>query len=214
MHSTRQTVLELIRSQSNATVASLAEALGVSLITIRHHLANLQADGLIRVDVERHHVGRPKHIYSLTDAAHRYFPNKYHVLVARLLDELKSTLPADQVEAIIDNVGATTAARYNTTRINGTLEERLQDLIGILGEEGFMAEINRVDGSLVLTELNCPYLYVGQRHPEVCRIDNTLIQKVLGMDVEQQTCILHGDTSCVFSLKEINLEQKGTIQHE
>src|SRR5579859_4636834 len=150
MHDTRWTVLELIRTQGHATIVSLAEALGVTPITIRHHLANLQSEGLITVEVERQHVGRPKHIYKLTAAAQRYFPNQYHALAEGLLDSLKSQLPPGQVEAIIDNVAAGIAGRYGTPKANGTLEDRLQQLVEALGEEGFMAEVRRVDGSLVL----------------------------------------------------------------
>lgn len=202
MHDTRWAVLELIKTQGQATVASLSEALNVSPITIRHHLANLQGEGLIKVEAERLHVGRPKHLYSLTEAAQRYFPNKYHVLVDRLLDELKSSLPPAQVEAIIDGMAAGVAARYNIARVDGSLEQRMRHLVEVLGEEGFMAEIKRVDGATVLTEVNCPYLYVSQRHPEVCRIDQMLIRQVLGAEVEQTSCVLHGDSSCVFSMKD------------
>ncbi len=216
MHDTRWIVLELIRTQGHATIASLAEALGVTPITVRHHLSNLQSEGLVAVEVERQHVGRPKHIYSLTEAAQRYFPNQYHALTERLLDTLKAQLPPQQVEAIIDAVAAGMAARYGTPKADGTLEERLHHLIGALGEEGFMAEVRRVDGALVLTELNCPYLYVGQRHPEVCRIDRALIRQMLGAEVEQTACVLHGDAACVFSVKDDQAQpaeaQKSKVQ--
>jgi len=208
MYDTRWTVLNLIRTQGHATVASLAEALNVSSITVRHHLSSLQGEGLIRVEVERQHVGRPKHIYHLTEEAQRYFPNQYHVLSDGLLDTLKSLLPPEQIEAIIDAVAAGIAARHGAPKLNGTLEDRLTHLVSILGDEGFMAEIKRVDGGLLLTENNCPYLYVGQRHPEVCRIDRMLIHKMLGAEVEQTACVLHGDGACVFSVKdEVSIQQ-------
>ena len=200
MHDTRWMVLELIRTQGHATIASLSEALEVSPITVRHHLSTLQSEGLVAVTVERKHVGRPKHIYTLTEAAQRYFPNQYHVLAERLLDTLKSTLPPEQVGVIIDGVAAGVAARHGMMQPSGTLDERLHRLVEVLGEEGFMAEVQRVDGSIVLTELNCPYLYVGQRHPEVCRIDQTLIRQMLGTQVEQMSCVLNGDSACVFQI--------------
>jgi predicted ArsR family transcriptional regulator len=158
---------------------------------------------LVASSVERKHVGRPKHIYTLTDAAQRYFPNQYHVLAERMLDTLKAMLPADQVSSVIDGVAAGIAARYGIARSGDTLEERLQRLVEVLGEEGFMAEIKRINGSIVLTELNCPYLYVGQRHPEVCRIDGALIRQMLGTDVEQTSCMLNGDTACVFQVPDM-----------
>jgi len=202
MNDTRWTVLEAIKAQGQATVASLAETLGVTAISIRHHLNSLQGEGLVKVEIERQGVGRPRHLYSLTEAAQRYFPNKYHILVERLLDELKATLPADQIGAIIDKMAANVAAQYAGSPATGTMEERLQQLVSVLGAEGFMAAVQRVDNHTVLTELNCPYMYVGQRHPEVCRIDHTLIQSVLGVDVEQKSCVLNGDRSCTFSVQE------------
>ena len=201
MHDTRFAVLETIRSQGNATVASIADALGISAISIRHHLTSLQGEGLVKVELERHQVGRPRHVYSLTEAAQRYFPTKYHVLVERLLDELKATLAPEQVEGIIDKLATNVAARYDRAHVEGTLEDRLQHLVEILGEEGFIAAIQRTDNMTVLTELSCPYVYVGQRHPEVCRIDHTIIRSILGVDVEQTSCVLHGDRSCTFSVK-------------
>jgi len=203
MHDTRYIVLDLIRTQRRATVASLTEALGVSAITVRHHLANLQSEALIDVQIERsadghQSVGRPKYIYTLTEAAQRFFPNQYHLLTERLLETLKAQLPPSQVESIIDAVAAGIAARHNIDPTVGTLDERLSRLVNALGEEGFMAEVEQVGGSLVLTEHNCPYLYVSQHHPEVCRIDRTLIQQMLGAQVEQTSCIRHGDSACVF----------------
>jgi DeoR family transcriptional regulator, suf operon transcriptional repressor len=202
MHDTRLAVLETIKSQRNATVASLAEALGVTGISIRHHLNSLLGEGLIKIEVERKSVGRPRHIYSLTEEAQRYFPNKYHVLVGRLLDEMKASLSPAQIETIIDNIAAHVAAQYGKPDQGESLEQRFQHLIEVLGAEGFMAAVQRVDNKTVLTELNCPYIYIGQRHPEVCRIDHTIIQSVLGVDVQQTSCVLNGDRSCTFKVKD------------
>ncbi len=54
MHDTRLHVLEAIKSQRQATVASLAETLGISPISVRHHLSSLEAEGLIQIEIERH----------------------------------------------------------------------------------------------------------------------------------------------------------------
>ncbi len=202
MQDTRLSVLESIKkAQHGATIAGLAEQHGLSTLAIRHHLANLQAEGLVTVEIAREGVGRPKHIYKITEAAQRFFPNKYHFMVESLLDQLKASLPPAQVQLIIDGMAATVAAKYNIGRIEGDLSQRLERLVEILGEEGFMAEVRHVNDSVILTELNCPYQYVGQRHPEVCRIDKTLMQNVLGQEVEQTSCVLHGDTCCTFSVK-------------
>ncbi len=202
MHDTRFAVLEAIRTQREATVASLADALGLTPISIRHHLNSLQGEGLVRVEVERKSVGRPRHIYTLTEDAQRYFPNKYHVLIERLLDQLKATLSPEQIEAIIDSMAVNVAAQYGPLQEGGTLEQRLERLVNVLGAEGFMAAVQRIDNQTVLAELNCPYVYVGQRHPEVCRIDHAIIRSILGVDVQQTSCVLNGDHACTFSVKD------------
>ena len=206
MHDTRWTVLELIRTLPQATVAALAEALDVSPITVRHHLQHLQSEGLVDLTVERKHVGRPKHIYHLTPTAERFFPNQYHVLADRLLESMKAMLPPEQVTGLLDHVASGVSQRYGTIPLSSDapLESRLRWLGDALQQEGFAAEITRVDGQIVLTETNCPYLYVGQRHPEVCHIDQSLIKQVLGADVEQTSCVLNGDAACVFCVKEPN----------
>ena len=206
MHDTRWAVLETIKSQGRATVASIAEAQDMTNIAVRHHLTSLQSEGLIQAEIERHHVGRPRHVYTLTEAAQRYFPNKYHVLVDRLMEELKATMPPEQVEAMIDRMAANVAAKYGyqASSPRGTFEERMRQLVEIMGEEGFMTAAQRIDDTTMLTQLNCPYMYVGQRHPEVCRIDQTIMKSVLGVDVKQTSCVLHGDHNCTFSVEENN----------
>jgi predicted ArsR family transcriptional regulator len=201
MTDTRRAVLEQIRVSGQAAVQHLAEALGISPISVRHHLTALQAEGLVKVELDRQGVGRPRHVYSLSERALQYFPAPYQTLVERLLDELKASLPADQVDAIIGRMAANVAAHYGSVKGGGTLQERTEYLLTVLGAEGFLAEIQQVGDNLVLTALNCPYTTIGQRHPEVCQIDSTLIQSVLGVDVEQKSCVLHGDRSCVFSVQ-------------
>jgi predicted ArsR family transcriptional regulator len=128
------------------------------------------------------------------------------VLVGRLLDEMKASLSREQIEAILDNMATNVAAQYDgpnhPRNDHETLEQRLERLVSILGAEGFMAAVQRIDNETVLTELNCPYIFIGQRHPEVCRIDHTIIRSVLGRDVDQTSCVLHGDRSCTFSVKD------------
>jgi DeoR family transcriptional regulator, suf operon transcriptional repressor len=201
MNDTRRAVLEHIHANGQATVQRLADTLGISPISVRHHLTSLQAAGLVRIELERQAVGRPKYRYLLTERALDHFPQQYQTLVIRLLDELKATFPADQVESIIERVATNAAAHYGTGALDGTLEQRLARLVTILGAEGFMAEVQRVDDHMVLTAQNCPYTTIGHRHPELCRIDSTLIQTVLGGSVQQTACVLQGDRSCAFSVQ-------------
>lgn len=198
MSATRDEVLNYLQRRGSAGVNELAEATGVTPVSIRHHLSALQAEGMIATSEAHSGVGRPKLLYSLTHAAHERFPTKYLRLTDRLLDEMKSAMPAPMIErmfaAIAQDIAADHAARFQ----GKSLEEMLELLVELLGEEGFMAAWNKVGDSYHLTEYNCPYFVIGQRHPEVCTIDQTLISKVLDRPVEKSNCLLNGDQRCVF----------------
>jgi len=66
MKSTRERVLQTLLTNPNSTINALAEAVGINAVSVRHHLTSLQADNLVQSQEERHGVGRPRLVYSLT----------------------------------------------------------------------------------------------------------------------------------------------------
>jgi DeoR family transcriptional regulator, suf operon transcriptional repressor len=198
MSATRDEIINYLQKHGSSGVADLATATGVTPVSIRHHLSALQAEGQI-TSVESHSgVGRPKLLYSLTEAASERFPGKYVHLTDKLLAEIKSAMPAPVIENMFTAIATNMAAGHKHKFEGKTLEEKVELLISVLGEEGFMAAWNKVGDAYHLTEYNCPYFAIGQRHPEVCTIDQTLISNMLDSTVEKTTCILNGDQRCVF----------------
>jgi predicted ArsR family transcriptional regulator len=198
MHNTRQEILRTIKAGGQATVAELASALAISPVSVRHHLSTLQAEGLLKSVEVRHGVGRPHLAYLLTEAAHERFPARYMRLSDRLLDDLKSSLPPRAIEDMFTRMAEGMVADYAARLEGKPLEEKMELLIELLGAEGFMARWNRTGETISLTEYSCPYLAIGQRHPEVCALDQTVIRHVLNASVEKTTCVLEGGDHCVF----------------
>jgi predicted ArsR family transcriptional regulator len=200
MKATRLAVLDTLKERGRASVNDLAEAVGVKPVTVRHHLNTLQADGLVCVQEERQSVGRPRHIYSLTEAGQSQFPQKYHVLVERMLDQLKDTMPPEMVGQFLQQLATQVADGVRTELERLPVEEQLVRLVDVLSNEGFMAQWERAGDTIRLTEYHCPYYFVGQRHPEVCTIDETIIRIALDANVMKSTCLLHGDSACTFEV--------------
>jgi len=198
IHTTRRVVLDALRAAGQASINQLAESLGIKGITIRHHLAGLQAEGLVEVEEKRQSVGRPVHVYRLTDQAESLFPQKYHELVERLLDQVKQTFPPETVERLIASLAASVADDVKREFEHLPPEERQRRLIELLAREGFMARWRHTDEGLKLVEYHCPYYRVGQRHPEICRIDETLIRVAMNSEVSKEACLLSGDPACTF----------------
>lgn len=198
---TREVILRSLRAKGRCTVKELAEAAGISPVSVRHHLSALQADALIQSEEVRHGVGRPLHMYSLTDEAHELFPTRYFRLTNRLLGEIKESLPQEALHLLLASVADTMAADYATQLEGLPLEQRLRRLVELLDEEGFAAEVERHGDELMIRELSCPYLQIGMQHPEVCTIDQSFIAKALSLPVERVRCLLDGDAHCAFSVK-------------
>ncbi len=206
---TRDIILRTLRSQGNCTVKDLAEAAEVSPVSVRHHLSNLQAEGLVSVEEVRHGVGRPHHSFSLTEKALELFPSRYYRLTNRLLLEMKENMPQERVDDLFENVADSMADQFASELQELPLEERLARLVDLLKEEGFDADLEKKGDQLLIHELSCPYLHVGQEHPEVCVLDQSLIAKALSLPVERVTWLLEGDLHCTYAvdLRDHKLEE-------
>jgi DeoR family suf operon transcriptional repressor len=202
---TREVILRTLRAKGRCTVKELAEAAGISPVSVRHHLTALQADDLIHSEELRHGVGRPLHMYSLTDEAHELFPTRYFRLTNRLLGEIKESLPHEALQLLLASVADSMAESYASQLQGLPLEQRLRRLVELLDEEGFSADFERRGGELMIRELSCPYFQIGMQHPEVCTIDQAFIAKALSLPVERVRCVLDGDAHCAFTVQvEVN----------
>lgn len=197
--STREIILEAIKQANEATVDDLAGAAGVSPVTVRHHLNSLQADGLLETRSVRRKVGRPYYVYSLSDRGHELFPQRYVRLSNLLLDELKRNFPHETVNMILDNVVERIVDDHRGEFERLAFEERLDYLVKMLAEEGFLASWELTDDGYQLLEYSCPYYSVAQRHSEVCAFDKKLMMKVLDTEIVQHSCMVQGDSGCQFT---------------
>lgn len=200
MPNTRDKVLKTLLTRQRCTVNDLAEAVGINPISVRHHVNKLEASGLIRSEEERHGVGRPRLIYFLTQKGMEQFPSRYLQLTVRLLKQLKETMPEPMVGELFTQMADDLAADYASDLELGELpiEERLNIVQDLLGSEGFTMEWEHKDDGYHIREVSCPYYHVGQSHPEVCAVDETLISNVLSVPIEKVKCILDGDSQCTY----------------
>ena len=198
MKSTRDRVLQTLMRQPRTTINELAKAVGINPISVRHHLTNLQVEGLVSSEEERHGVGRPRLVYLLTEAGSERFPTRYLRLTSRLLDQLKSTMPEPMVSKLFSQMAADMAEDYSDQMKGLSIEERLNLARVLLAEEGFDVEWEKDGAQYKIHEITCPYLHIGQSHPEVCTVDQTLISKMLAVPAEKVQCILSGDAHCTY----------------
>lgn len=205
MKSTRERVLLSLLSHPRSTITELGEEVGINAISVRHHISSLLIEGLIVAEEERHGVGRPRQVYYLTESGSERFPTNYLRLTTKILDQMKSTLPAPVVDKLFTEIALDMSANYQELAINLTLEEKLNLIKTLLSREGFTVDWEKAGDEYRIHEISCPYFHVGQNHPEVCKVDQTMISSILSIPVEKINCLLLGNDHCTYVVKQPQL---------
>jgi len=195
---TKERVLQILLARERCTINELAEAVNIGPISVRHHINRLEADGLVTSDEERHGVGRPRRMYFLTEKGREHFPTRYIRLILRLLEQLKEAVPPAVIDRLFQQMAVEMASSYRGEVEGLSVEERLELVKTLLNSEGFRVEVEQHDNQYLIRESNCPYYHVGQTHPEVCSVDQTLISTILDVPAQKIQCMLHGDAHCTY----------------
>jgi len=198
MKSTKDKILQTLLRKPKITINDIAEAVEINPISVRHHLSNLEKEGLISAEEVRHGVGRPRLAYSLTEEGMERFPTKYLRLTTRLLAQMKESLPAPAVAQMFNQIAEEMAGDYEVQIKDMSMEERLDFVKELLAQEGFTVEWEKKDGDYQIHEISCPYYQIGVAHPEVCTVDQTLISKMLALPANKVQCILDGGAHCTY----------------
>ncbi len=199
MQETRQRILEIIKMRGQATVNELTRELGLTAVTIRHHLDVLYRDGLIGPPqiLRKAGPGRPQHVYRLAGEAEELFPKKYDRLTDALLEELEARMSPEELDAVINGVAERMARQVSA---EGDLSARLGALMEFLNGLGYLATAQEEEGGYRIVVANCPYERVARRHGLPCKVDTRLIALVTGVEPERVQQIAVGDEHCVYRL--------------
>jgi DeoR family suf operon transcriptional repressor len=204
MSGTREKILVTLLNSPRSTISDLAVAAGINAISVRHHLASLQAGDLIQSEEERHGVGRPRLIYSLSEKGVEQFPTSYLKLTNHLLEQMQAILPDAMLKKVLDQVAEDITAGYIDQVKGLPMNERLNLVKRLLKEEGFLIEWKNTADGYEIREISCPYHHVGRGHPEICSIDQAVLSKLLEIPVTRISCILRGDNHCTYIIPSVN----------
>jgi predicted ArsR family transcriptional regulator len=190
----RTRILEFLKRTSTASVADMSRGLGLTPVTIRHHLEAMRDGGLVEAPSPRRKPGpgRPEMAYRLTSKADRLLPRNYGELCACLLSSLEGSQGV--VGQALEIAGASLGATAELA--GGTREGRMKSALAFLGSRGYFPSWERRGGSAALVLSNCPYLEVARRQPGVCRFDLALLERLLDSPVHLETSIARHDPCC------------------
>jgi predicted ArsR family transcriptional regulator len=195
----RAAIVQHLHRSGDASVAELAQHLGISEVATRRHLGLLEDEGFVAARTVNQGRGRPAAHYQLTADARRLFPAAYDQLAAEALDFLSQTQGRDGVRAFLRWRLQKQVAELGQAVTADDLEDRLTQLADALSAAGFSASIADEGTSFTLTQDHCAIEDIARDHPEVCAFEAATFSAVLGDEVRvrRRTTLTRGDAVCV-----------------
>ncbi len=212
MESTKDQVLQLLRGRGGATVATLADSLGLGQATVRRHLDHLRVDGLADVRAERHGVGRPAFVFYPTEAGEERAPAGYARLLSRLyqglasLDErdVRGRDGAEVLRSVVAGTAEQLAHEYEAEVDASSLEGRVGQTSVALRTEGIVDSWRKEADGYHLTNSACPYRMAAQASHGPCELDRRTIELLVDAPVRQVSRLVDGQPACEYVVASIN----------
>lgn len=202
----RRNLVLRLRHDGPSAPEDLAAELGASRTGVLQQLHALESAGLVSRKAVRHGVGRPRHVYDVTDAAQDLFPTNYDGLADGLLAAIRAIGGETLVEDVFEerrrlNCAWVRQRLADRLPADAPLVERARELAVIQDEQGYLAEaLIGADGVIRLVERNCAIHHVAAGNTAACQAELDLFRDVLGTDVERETHIVAGDRCCTYRI--------------
>lgn len=200
----RGAILLHLKRTGQATAGELGQALNCSLNAVRHHLKELEVEGVVVFDREQRQVGAPAHAFRLTPQGHSLFPDRYERAVADLLDHVVKAEGRAGAVKFLEAQYQSLAARLEVETHGVPAERRGEVIARVLDAEGYMATWAQATEGGLLTEHNCPHRLIAERFPEVCAAEERFLTQVFGVPVERRSQIAGGCGTCSYRVGSVD----------
>ena len=200
MSETRMRILQLLKMRASMTVGQLTDALHISQMGVRQHLAILEAERLVEHHQEKQGRGRPPHVYQLTDEANSLFPTTYANFAVGLMHEVAKFNGPGFINKVFRERMKAQLETYQLRLEGKTLGERVKELARIRDEEGYMARFDENEDDYALIEHNCPIAVIAQEYPHVCEIELALFRQSLGAKIVREEHLMQGSHRCCYRI--------------
>jgi predicted ArsR family transcriptional regulator len=198
---TRMEILALLKKHGRMTSRHVGEEMGVTPMGARQHLTAMEKDGLVTSEFVRQKAGRPALYFKLTEAANSYFPQNYAPLALNILESLENLEGRKKVKELFEFRQKQMSEKYIANMNGDDIKSRVEKLVHMRDEDGYMAELKETDDEYIVVEHNCPINCVAKHYPEVCNHELELFNKLLDRPVERESHQACGEHSCIYKIK-------------
>jgi len=194
----------LLNNKIGLSIDELASKLDVSRTAVKQHFAALEKDGYVKKNTLNKTAGRPVVIYGITDKGINHFPKQYAWFNELVLNEMLEELGAEKLQMFMSRLGQSLAGKLAGQFEGKAFDVRLKQLTAVMNDLGYHATVTDkvVQDSDILVATNCVFHDIARQHPQICEFDLALMSVLLDKKVEQKSCMVKGDCSCRFGVKD------------
>ncbi len=180
----------------------------------RHHLDKLAGGGYVGVTTARPGgggAGRPSKRYLATADRPIEIPVRHDDLLVSLLGRALALLPADQAEAMAEEVGREHGRLLARTVSEGQDQQKsfraaLASVADALTAHGFAAHAEKRNDELRIVSEHCPFGDAVRENPVICAVDRGLVKGMLSelygeANAELEATRAGGDAVCVTAVE-------------
>ncbi|MBO8171796.1 MAG: transcriptional regulator [Bacillaceae bacterium] len=203
--STRDQIIHMLKMEGAMTVSEIAKQLEITEMAVRRHLNTLERDNLIQSTLQRQAMGRPTHVYSLSEKAEQFFPKSYQDIALDFLQDIREMEGEEKVLHLFRRREKRLYDLYSQQMEGKSIDQRLEELAEIQNEKGYMVELKKdpETGAYIFVEKNCPISDVAKEFTHACNCELSLFQKVLpDAEVIQNECMAKGGEKCKYTIRE------------
>lgn len=181
MPSYRERIVELIARQGTASAPELSRILGISKPAVQYHIGQLLSAGAIQTtqtEQSSHTRGRPILYYQI---AINRSPHNFENLSAALLVQMLASQQNDQEKDVQLRTLAVKLAGQAGQQTS--FIRQIDQAVQRLSEHGYQPYWEVAKGGSVIRLRNCPYAPILPKCPALCRMDELLLEHLLGTPV-------------------------------
>ena len=195
-------VMKLLVGRPPQAVVDLIDATGVTRTAVTEQLNELVAAGFVQRGTERlSGRGRPRHVYTATNASlMSLFANHHHLVVPAIWRALGELGGDELTGEVLRRVGHELAKHYRHRITARRPRKRLRKFAELLREEGALVEVVEENGRLVMHKRSCPFISMLDDNRSVCCVDQAMMAEVVGRPIRRTSYRLEGGFCCTFEV--------------
>lgn len=205
-------VVDLLMVHSPQEINQLVKRLGVTATAVRQRLGRLMSVGYVERTTVSSGRGRPVHQYSLTDSGRLSCGNNLADLAVALWQQIHQIPDATIRESVVSGAIDRLVDKYNSEITGESAADRMASISRLFGDRDLPVRFDQnEDGLPVISVGGCLYPGLSESGTKICDLEQQVLQRVIGDEVQLCTCQRQGDACCSFQAGQVETETPNKV---